>query len=724
MGGTVPERPFARRRVLATALLGATMRDDKGSARPKPRRRLIQSLAKTVGTARLFSTCSRRAAFTAKVNPLYLRAVAATLRLGILGIAAAVLVLADSGAQDRPPQERTLRYDVAAVVKLVPVRVLGKDGRPVTDLRKEDFALYEDGQRKTITEFEVHALTEAGMTVAPELPPGTEAAARRSGAVNRKFFFLLDQQASDKAGKVKAGTAALRFIDTQVRPGDQVAVIGFRATSGFYIREYLTEDMAKVRSAIKKAHEAPPSAAQWIDAPDDSVGAQARSVGFAFGLAEVAEVFKTIPGTKSLILFTARDIGVQAERLGKLFGAAGITVFAINTQDWKLSPMDTGKVHFIWYDHSLKELAAASGGKYFADINDTDGIAQDVQNLTGHYYVLGHCVRESWEGKYHRIRVEVARPEAQVLVQDGYLESKPFAQMSDFEKDVHLPDLTWSDQPADSPLPLVGSPLPLAVDPLVVEVEKTARACLLTKWEVGVRTGVPASRVEIFALLRDEAGTPLVSRKWETDLARYAGRVLFPYFSVTVPAGAFELQLVVRDRETGEASIGRVRFDVAAAPEEGVVLGSPLLFETGTDAVFMRLPMEQGSPARGKPGVEEATLMGLYRLIPKAAHPVVGEVTAGARKIVAVLPFEIRPRQPGEEPILDVAAKLISRTGGSETPLEIAVSELNTYEGRPDILLAEISLPVLTAGSYELEIAIEDIGTDRRAAVRKPLIIR
>jgi VWFA-related protein len=644
--------------------------------------------------------------------------------LGIWGIAATVFVLAGSGAQDRPPQERTLRYDVAAVVKLVPVRLLGKDGRPVTDLRKEDFALYEDGQRKTITEFEVHSLTEAGMTVAPELPPGTEAAARRSGAVNRKFFFFLDQQGSDQAGKAKAGTAALRFLDTQVRPGDQVAVIGFYAMSGFYIREYLTVDMAKVRRAIKKADEAPPSAAEWIDAPGDSVDARARSVDFVPGLAEVAEVFKTIPGTKSLLLFTARDIGTQAERLGKLFGAAGITVFAINTQDWKLSPMGTEKVHFIWYDHSLKELAAASGGKYFADINDSAGIAQDVQNLTGHYYVLGYCVRESWEGKYHKIRVEVACPGARVLVQDGYSDSKPFAQMSDFEKDVHLFDLTWSDQPADSPLPLAGSPLPLAVDSLVVEVEKTARACLLAKWEVGGRTGVPASRVEIFALLRDEAGTPLVSRKWETDLAHYAGRVLFPYFSVTVPAGACELQLVVRDRETGEASIGRVRFDVAAAPEEGVVLGSPLLFETGTDAVFMRLPMKQGSPARGKPGVEEASLMGLYRLIPKAAHPVVGEVTVGARKIVAVLPFEIRPRQPGEEPILGVAAKLISRTGGSETPLEVAVSEHNTYEGRPDILLAEISLPVLPAGSYELEIAIEDIGTGRRAAVRKPLIIR
>jgi hypothetical protein len=122
--------------------------------------------------------------------------------------------------------------------------------------------------------------------------------------------------------------------------------------------------------------------------------------------------------------------------------------------------------------------------------------------------------------------------------------------------------------------------------------------------------------------------------------------------------------------------------------------------------------------------VEEASLMGLYRLIPKAAHPLVGEVTSGTRKIAVVLPYEIRPCEPDEEPILGVAAKLISLTGGGETPLEVVVSEHKTYEGRPDILLAEISLPVLTAGSYELEIALEDIGTGRRTAVRKPLIIR
>jgi hypothetical protein len=116
--------------------------------------------------------------------------------------------------------------------------------------------------------------------------------------------------------------------------------------------------------------------------------------------------------------------------------------------------------------------------------------------------------------------------------------------------------------------------------------------------------------------------------------------------------------------------------------------------------------------------------MGLYRLIPKGAHPVVGEVSVEQRKLVAVLPFEIRPREPRGEPILGVEAKLIARADGSATPLEIMVKEHRTYEGRPDILLADITLPALVAGAYDLVVSLEDVGTGRRASARKPLVIR
>jgi VWFA-related protein len=678
------------------------------------------------------------------------------------GLAAIALVIAATGSQDRPPQERPLRHDAAAVVKLVPIRVLGPDGRPVTDLRKEDFTLLEDGQKKTITEFEVHALTEAGMTVIPELPPGTGAAARASGAMNRKFFFFLDQQGSDQAGKMKAKAAALHFLDTQVRPGDQVAVIGFYSMSGFYIREYLTSDLKRIRKAIEGPMEIRPSAGEIVGGSDDGVNpvektppennplppglafymagggaalvtippgasgegsleiapgtARFQRVDFVPRMEDLVEVFKTIPGTKSLVLFTARDMGPDAERLGRLFGAAGTAVYAVNTQDWKMGPFGT-KFKFIWTDHSLKDLSAASGGRYFADINDTAGIAGDVQDLTGHYYVLGYYVSETWEGKYHKIRVEVARPGARVLVQDGYFDPKPFAQMSDFEKDVQLLDLTWSDEPA-------ANPLPLAVDALVVEVGKTARACFLARWDVGARTGVPASRVEIYALLRDEAGTPLVSRKWEADLAPYAGKALFPYLSAPVSVGTGELRLVVRDRETGEAAVGRARFVVVPAPEAGLVLGSPLLFEPGPEAAFLRLPTKKDAAGKAKPGADGTSLMDLYGLIPKAGHPVVGETAAGAHRLAVILPYELRPRTPGEEPILGLEAKLIAAADKREVPLEVVVREHRAYEGRPDILIGDISFPDLAPGAYEIEITLEEIGTGLRASVRKPLTVR
>jgi VWFA-related protein len=674
--------------------------------------------------------------------------------------AAVVLFALSVPGQQEGKQERPLRHDAAAIVKLVSVRVLGPDGRPVTDLRKEDFALYEDGQRKTITEFEVHAMTDAGMTVAPEPPHAAKSAIRGGGAIVRKIFFFLDQQASDQAGKVKARNAALRFLDTQVRPGDEVAVIGFYAMSGFYIREYLTSDMQKIRRAINKANEAPPRGGDMLIIADDRVDAGAVSEGinvwsaggesggqgggageaseaspaagggavfvpgtaafqrrdFVPRMVELVEVFKTIPGTKSLVLFTARDMGPEAERLGKLFGGAGTTVFAVNTQDWKMSPMGREKVHFIWWDHSLKDLSAASGGKYFADINEVEAMTQDLQSLTGNFYILGYYVRETWEGKYHKIRVEVARPEARILVQDGYADPKPFAQMSDFERDIQLIDLAWADRPV-SPFQT------LAVDPLIVLEDGIAQACVLIHLEVNAKAGVPPVRNEVYAFLRDESGASALARRWEMDFSRYDGKNVCAHIVVPVAAGGWEFRMVVRDLVNGEACIGRATFKVPAAAEEGILLSSPLLFEEGTGTAYMRLPARKAPREKGKAGAEPS-LIDFYRLIPKDGRLVVGETSPGARKLTAIVPFEIRPAQPDEPPILSVEAKFVSKSGGEEIPLKVVLREHRTFEGKPDVLVADILLPDVSPGSYVLEISLEDVGTEQRAEVVKPLVIR
>ena len=656
------------------------------------------------------------------------------------------------------PQARPLRHDAAAIVKLIAVRVLGPDGRPVTGLRKIDFALYEDGQPKTITEFEVHAITEAGMTLAPEVPLSGDAAGRAAEATSRKLFFFLDQQASDRAGKDKAKFAALDFLATQVRPGDQVAVIGWYAMSGFYIREYLTSDMGRVRRAIKGLTELPPSPSEAVVMPPDdvdlgfSVSAPERNaavalternadfpdtpteglslsvavapgtaafqrVDFVPRLSEIAEVFKTIPGHKSLILFTARNMGSEAKRVGRLFGAAGTAVYAVNTQDWKMGPFGT-KFKYIWTEHSLKDLSAASGGRYFADINDAAGIAREVQDLTGNYYVLGYYVQDSWEGNYHKIRVEVARPNSRVLVQDGFADSKPFDRMSDFEKNVQLLDLLWSDQPS-------SGHIPLAIDPLVVGLENTSQGCFLARWEVGAKTGPPAAPVEVFVLLRDGTGAARVSRKWDVDLTPHDGRTVWAYVTHPLGTGPGDLRLVVRDRLSGASCVGRVQFDVAAPAREGMVLSSPLLFEAGPAAAsFLKLPTGRLETSKEKPAVGGPSILSLYRLIPKEGSPVVGEISPGTKRLLAIVPLEMRPHLPEDMPILAVKAKFVSRADGGETPLEAEIQDYMTQEGSPDILALVLILPDVASGEYELEITVEDVGTDRRAVVRKALILR
>jgi len=682
-------------------------------------------------------------------------------RIALIAALAAGLALGPSSRsgparQDRP-QARPLRHDAAAIVKLIAVRVLGQDGRPVTGLRRADFTLFEDGMPRTITEFEVHAITEAGMTLAPEPRLSGPAAARAVEATSRKLFFFLDQQGSDRAGKDKAKFAALDFLDTQVRPGDQIAVIGWYAMSGFYIREYLTSDMDRVRRAIKGLSELPPSPPEMILGPPDNadVGldfpglergavlagterseeiafAPTESLGlsvsvapgtsafqradFILRLSEIAKVFRTIPGHKSLILFTARNMGSEAKRLGRLFGAAGTAVYAVNTQDWKMGPFGT-KFKFIWTDHSLKDLSAASGGRYFADINDAAGIAREVQDLTGNYYVLGYYVQDSWEGKYHKIRVEVARPGARVLVQDGFADSQPFDRMSPFEKDVQLLDLLWSDQPS-------SGHLPLTIDPLIVSNGDSSQGCFLSRWQVGAGTGPPAAPVEVFVLLRDGTGATLVSRKWDIDLTSHEGKMVWAYMTQALGSGGGDLSLVVRDRLSGASCVGRVHFDVDPPAREGMVLSSPLLFEDGPSGSFLKLTTGRRENPKSKPAADGASILSLYRLLPKEGCPIVGEVSPGTTRLLAIVPLELRPHLPEDIPILAVKAIFVSRTDGGETPLEAEIQDYVTQEGSPDILALALVLPDIATGEYDLEIAIEDVGMNRRASVRKALTVR
>jgi VWFA-related protein len=179
-------------------------------------------------------------------------------RVAALAFCLAVMAPAAGSGTPRPGQAQPrLQYDVSVILKLIQVRVTDRKGHPVRDLTEADFAVTDNGQPVTLTAFERQSLegqAEAmGADRAPEpTAPGAPApAAPVVRPTNRKYFLFFDFAYNNVRGIEKAQKAALHFLDTVVRPEDEVAVLTYAAVRGLAVQEYLTTDHAKVRQALE-----------------------------------------------------------------------------------------------------------------------------------------------------------------------------------------------------------------------------------------------------------------------------------------------------------------------------------------------------------------------------------------------------------------------------------------------------------------------------------------
>jgi hypothetical protein len=86
--------------------------------------------------------------------------------------------------------QKPLQHEVSVALKLVQVYVTDKKGNPVLDLEKEDFALYDNGEQKILTEFEKHVLPLRSAETPVEEPAGLAPIQASPPLLSRKFFKL------------------------------------------------------------------------------------------------------------------------------------------------------------------------------------------------------------------------------------------------------------------------------------------------------------------------------------------------------------------------------------------------------------------------------------------------------------------------------------------------------------------------------------------------------
>jgi len=134
----------------------------------------------------------------------------------------------EAQAQQQPGQAPVFRSAVTLVP--VDVRVTDKNGKPVTDLTREEFSIVDNGVKQDIRHFSVQTLT------ADEVKPDSSLVLRQSAIslepqANRIFLIVLGRGKLQEPSR--AVDALIRFVRERLLPQDQVAVFAYNRATTF-----------------------------------------------------------------------------------------------------------------------------------------------------------------------------------------------------------------------------------------------------------------------------------------------------------------------------------------------------------------------------------------------------------------------------------------------------------------------------------------------------------
>jgi VWFA-related protein len=165
------------------------------------------------------------------------------MHFAILLLLGVVFIAAVPKAQSSK-QSDTLRSRITAVP--VNVRVLDREGKPITNLKPTDFSILEDGVPQTVAHFSLQlvqipendrqSLNEAG-----EAPHSEE--------VDRVFLIVLGRGRLE--GVAKGLSGAIQFVQHQLRPRDRIAILAYKRVTEFTTDRTL---IARMLDRYRKDH--------------------------------------------------------------------------------------------------------------------------------------------------------------------------------------------------------------------------------------------------------------------------------------------------------------------------------------------------------------------------------------------------------------------------------------------------------------------------------------
>src|SRR5437868_2731340 len=175
--------------------------------------------------------------------------------LNLLVTCAVLLAVIPVQSQDKK-QNKTDQDVIKVNSNLVSLDVIVKDkkGKPITDLKAEDFTVSENGVAQKI-EFFDSTLTSVGVTgQSTNAVVSTEPMPRNPNGFPRNIIALvLDGQSTELANLKHVREGIVKYIRERISENDSVAL--FSISGGLQLRQSFTQDKAKLIAAVEKAYD-------------------------------------------------------------------------------------------------------------------------------------------------------------------------------------------------------------------------------------------------------------------------------------------------------------------------------------------------------------------------------------------------------------------------------------------------------------------------------------
>ena len=494
-------------------------------------------------------------------------------------------------------QNSDLPATFRSTTRLIQVNVVAteKNGKPVTDLRKEDFVLFEDGQPQRIVVFVPEKAKLSAQPARGRNEFGNHVATTNSSRAGYSLI-LLDLQNSSPATRMSSKQEVLKLLK-KIEVHDLVSLCildrGLSVLADFTAdRAELAKRVASAYSASTDAPSEDPTALSSADGMDLSpvdlsvsgmnrfLGKN-RILGTFDAFEQIANYLGSVPGRKSLVWVTsgfpsaigydvpegfdynsleAWDRYVRTER--RTFSTEmDSAVRRLNNSDIAVYSVDArglvvgkgGRINIA----AMAELSARTGGRAYYDRNDMDNEIRSALDDLQVSYTLGYYPTNSDnDGKYRNIRVAIERPGVAARFRTGY-EAADSHKIDALQRALASP-LDVTSLPLKAQAVKAGGQLDLRL--------KIDPSMLTLREENGRKKG----RVSVFYTFRLDDGSgkaQIYSLSNNLDVPQSIYPKLLQQGltfrkQIPIPVKATSLRIVLRDEES--ALIGSVTIQLSA----------------------------------------------------------------------------------------------------------------------------------------------------------------